>query len=93
MPIVIDYTRMFPVFDRQAVESYRKKIAGLHAGLVERRRGGELPFYDLPSQDVSDILRFARERKERFDNIVVLGIGGSALGLISLDAALRSPYG
>jgi hypothetical protein len=59
MPIVIDYTRMFPVFDRQAVESYRKKIAGLHAGLVERRRGGELPFYDLPSQDVSDILRFA----------------------------------
>ena len=34
----------------------------------------------------------ARRLEGRFANLVVLGIGGSALGLIALNSALRTPY-
>jgi glucose-6-phosphate isomerase len=53
---------------------------------------GKLPYLDLHKQDISDILLFAEANRGRFDNIVVLGIGGSALGLIALRTALGDPY-
>jgi glucose-6-phosphate isomerase len=61
---------------------------------VQARRKRDLRWMDLPYQtEVHDaILAYADETLGRFENIVVLGIGGSALGNRALHTALSSPY-
>jgi glucose-6-phosphate isomerase len=76
----------------EAVESYRAKVRGIHDELMARRKAGRLPFYDLPRQDLGPIEKYAARVKGSYSTVVVLGIGGSALGLLSLNAALRTPY-
>src|SRR5688572_23441556 len=63
------------------------------AGLQTRRSAGELGFLELPGNDAlhSQSVEFAKRTRGRFDDIVVLGIGGSALGPIALRTALRKP--
>ncbi len=92
MPITIDYRRMMPPLSKEVVESYRVKVRAVHEDLVARRRGGKLPFYELPRQDLAPIEQYASRVKGSYTTLVVLGIGGSALGLLSLNAALRTPY-
>ncbi len=92
MGITIDFGRMVPAFGLNAVESYAGKVRSLHARLAERRAAGALPFYELPLQDTGALKACARRLEGRFANLVVLGIGGSALGLIALNSALRSPH-
>ncbi len=61
---------------------------------VRRRRGqGEYGFYGLgnQSQSVPGITRFAEGVGQAFDHVLVLGIGGSALGMKALLNALRRP--
>jgi glucose-6-phosphate isomerase len=61
---------------------------------VRRRRGqGEYGFYGLGNQPqaVQTIRRFAEGVGQAFDHILVLGIGGSALGAKALLNALRRP--
>jgi glucose-6-phosphate isomerase len=89
--IQIDYRRMIPPLARDKVESYRSRVREIHDELSDRRKSGMLPFYDLPYQDISGIEKYAAGAKG-FNNLVVLGIGGSALGLSSLNAALRTPF-
>lgn len=61
---------------------------------VLARRGKDLRWLDLPYQTAvhDEILEYAASVKGRFENVVVLGIGGSALGNIALHSALNSPY-
>lgn len=61
---------------------------------VQARRTKDLRWLDLPHQDemLQRILAYAAKVEGRFDNIVVLGIGGSALGNRALHAALNGPY-
>ncbi len=61
---------------------------------VQGRRTSDLRWLDLPFQDdvASEVLSFAAGVKGRFQNVVVLGIGGSALGTNAIQAALNSPY-
>jgi glucose-6-phosphate isomerase len=61
---------------------------------VQARRGDDLRWLDLPYEDeVRDsILAYAAERAGRFDAVVVLGLGGSALGTIACQAALNGPF-
>lgn len=58
-----------------------------------RRREGEHGFYDLGDQaeTVSAIRRFAEGVGQAYDHVLVLGIGGSALGTKALVNALRPP--
>jgi glucose-6-phosphate isomerase len=91
MSIRIDYRRMIPPLARDRVESYRGRVREIHGELVSKRKSGKLPFYELPYQDISSIEKFAAKTKG-FKHLVVLGIGGSALGLSSLNAALRTPF-
>jgi glucose-6-phosphate isomerase len=58
----------------------------------ERRGRGELGFLDLPAarERTQQIKQFAEGAGQAFSDIVVLGIGGSALGPIALRSALRS---
>jgi glucose-6-phosphate isomerase len=61
---------------------------------VRRRRGqGEYGFYGLgdQAQAVQQIRRFAEGVGQAFDHVLVLGIGGSALGMKALLNALKRP--
>ncbi|GJM22419.1 MAG: glucose-6-phosphate isomerase [Planctomycetota bacterium] len=71
--------------DLQAAESAH---AAHRKSLLDKRAGGELGFFDLPDQQIDAIRAFADKQHGRFENIVVLGIGGSALGTQALHAAL-----
>jgi glucose-6-phosphate isomerase len=66
--------------------------AALAAVLARRTR--DLRWLDLPAQEKvhAEILDYAASVSGRFRNVVVLGIGGSALGNIALQTALNSPY-
>jgi glucose-6-phosphate isomerase len=61
---------------------------------VLARRSRDLRWLDLPAQEKvhGEILDYAASVHGRFKNVVVLGIGGSALGNIALQTALNSPY-
>ncbi len=61
---------------------------------VQARRGTDLRWLDLPYADEvrASIRNYAESIRGRFENIVVLGIGGSALGPIALDSALCGVY-
>jgi glucose-6-phosphate isomerase len=62
-----------------------------HRDLTRRRNEGSLPFYDLPSrvEVIEEVLAFAAGVKDRFSDVVVLGIGGSSLGPSALYVALK----
>ncbi len=72
------------------------------AGLEEQAKSADSAirdsrpgFMELPfSQEkvVEEILEFTASRQQDYDNFVVLGIGGSALGNIALQTALNPPY-
>lgn len=61
---------------------------------VQARRHKDLRWLDLPhrAEMLARVQAYAARVAGRFDNIVVLGIGGSALGNRALHAALNSPY-
>jgi glucose-6-phosphate isomerase len=61
--------------------------------LEARRRTGEIGFPDLPKDRglATATVALARELAGRFDNLIVLGIGGSSLGGKALVSALAHP--
>lgn len=66
-----------------------------HAILRQERETKKYGFYDLYRDD--SVFADVAAKAERFkafgyDNLVVLGIGGSALGLTALNTALNTPY-
>src|SRR3989339_491416 len=60
----------------------------------EERIKGKLPFLDLPYQKniATEIIKTANSLKGKFENLVVVGIGGCALGDISIHTALNHPF-
>ncbi|MBI4689059.1 MAG: glucose-6-phosphate isomerase [Nitrospirae bacterium] len=58
---------------------------------IKSRERPELAFIDLLEQDVSEIKKIAGDIRGNFDNFVILGIGGSALGPRAIIDAL-SPF-
>jgi glucose-6-phosphate isomerase len=76
------------------------ELEGLRARSAEAlddvlaRRSKDLRWLDLPYQEEScrEITEYAASVRGRFRNVVVLGIGGSALGNIALQTALNSPF-
>jgi len=65
-----------------------------HAAVQRRRASGEMGFYDLPyATDTQDaVKRLAEGFGQWFEDIVVLGIGGSGLGTVALRDALLGPW-
>ncbi len=77
-----------------AGSEWAKRVADLTASLESTRNTGwerwrGLPFDPVKSQHINDVLAIAERCQGRFDNMVVLGIGGSALGNIALQSALN----
>lgn len=65
-----------------------------HEEVEDRRASGEMGFFDLPEAEASAraIQDLADSFGQWFENIVVLGIGGSALGTSTLRDALLGPH-
>jgi glucose-6-phosphate isomerase len=101
MAISLDYNNMLRPrlggehgIDPSRLAALRERIAAVHADTLERHRTEELGFFDLPAAIpvVDEIEGFANGVGQAFENVVVLGIGGSALGTIALKTALLNPY-
>lgn len=75
------------------IRSLTERFEMTRADLEKRSESGNLPFWNLPFDEdmIESVNRFATEKRERFRNFVLLGIGGSALGPIALHSALNHP--
>jgi len=60
--------------------------------IIQNAGAGMLGWMDLPRQDPSPLLVFAEQRRGRYDSLLVVGIGGSALGTTALATALLPFY-
>ncbi len=72
------------------VLDYSDKVAEAREELVRDRKAGTLGFYDLPEQGSSHISSYVDALDPAFDTMVVLGIGGSALGNKAIYSALKT---
>ena len=95
--IVLDYGNMMaPRLDGRGIDpadldGLADRFREIHDDVAGRRSSGELGFYQLVERSglIDEIEAFADGPGQAFENVVVLGIGGSALGATSLLHALR----
>ena len=78
---------------RARLEELEGRFRDIQAEVRTRQADGEYGFYRLAEQpaNVKSIASFAEGLGQAHDHVVVLGIGGSALGAKALLNALRSP--
>jgi glucose-6-phosphate isomerase len=78
---------------RSRLDELAARFPAVQAEVAERRRDGEYGFYDLVHQGdtVTEITTFADGLGQAHEHVLVLGIGGSALGTKALLDALRPP--
>ncbi|MSR35262.1 MAG: glucose-6-phosphate isomerase [Gemmatimonadetes bacterium] len=71
-----------------------ERFRAAHADVEARRRAGEIGFFDLPwASETSGLVKeVADSFGQWFENVVVLGIGGSGLGAVTVRDALLGPY-
>lgn len=97
--LMLDYSNMMtPRLDGHGLEpdalaGLADRFRAVHEDTVARREAGELGFFALPDRTelIQEIEAFADGPGQAFENVVVLGIGGSALGTTALLHALRGP--
>jgi glucose-6-phosphate isomerase len=96
MAIRIDYGNMLAAHVPGGVaddawSAARDAFGGAMKTFAARRAAGELGFIGLAEghPSIAELRRFADGVGQAFNDIVVLGIGGSALGTIALRSALR----
>jgi glucose-6-phosphate isomerase len=69
-------------------------VAEQHARLGAEHAAGGQRWMDLPSDTalVTEIETFAAEVRDRYENFILVGIGGSSLGAIATVQALTNPF-
>lgn len=79
---------------RAELDAQIDKAGAAHEKLAQTRSRGEIGFYDLADEtgQIEKIQDMAKRVQSRYENLLVLGIGGSALGMRCLAQALLSPY-
>ncbi len=101
MKLRLDYNNMLTKFigEHGLLEEDLKNIKIVadkaHKAMVDKRKNGKMDWRDLPHNQeavVEDILSYVDEVKNDFDAFVVLGIGGSALGPLSVQQAINHPF-
>jgi len=72
----------------------RERFLSALASVDERRASGDMGFFDLPyaAETVSEVRQLAEGFGQWFEDVVLLGIGGSGLGAIVIRDALLGPY-
>ncbi len=78
---------------RSEIDGLQVRAETIHAEL-NKRRHADLGFFDLPHHEkgVRESKALADRSRERFENFLLLGIGGSALGPAALVSALCHPH-
>ena len=78
---------------RESIQELSRRFTEIQAEVRRRRGAGEYGFYRLVDQapTVRTIKTFAEGLGQAHDHVLVLGIGGSALGTKALLNALRPP--
>jgi len=78
---------------RAKLKELASRFGEIQKGVHRRRQAGEYGFYKLVDQErpVREIKTFAEGLGQAHDHVLVLGIGGSALGTKALLNALRRP--
>ncbi|KXS40632.1 MULTISPECIES: glucose-6-phosphate isomerase [unclassified Candidatus Frackibacter] len=102
MKIKLDVNNMFTEqvgaehgIKKEDIDKLQDDLLKAHKAIKRARKAGELGFMELPETQkevAKDIKELVATKKDDFDNFVVLGIGGSALGAIALQTALNHPY-
>jgi len=96
MNITIDFTNLFnhdkmpngiSMNDFKNSEFMCEKAYNL---FFSKRTIEPLGFYDLPDREVDHIIDYAERINSKYDTMVVLGIGGSALGNKAVYRAMRT---
>ncbi|MDR1619537.1 MAG: glucose-6-phosphate isomerase [Clostridiales bacterium] len=99
MRLTVDFNNMMAGYiggrgiQTSEIDALRPKLAAAVAAMRDKR--GAMKWRELPynqQEIVADIERAAKDIAARFENFVVLGIGGSALGPIAVQQALNPPY-
>jgi glucose-6-phosphate isomerase len=67
---------------------FAPRLEHAREAVLARAGTGMLGWTELPGRDPKPYLDFAAARAGRYDQLLVLGIGGSALGTIALSTAL-----
>jgi glucose-6-phosphate isomerase len=77
-------------FTAADLDAVRERAAEAVRSLAAKRAAGELPMFDLAQhpEALGRITALAREVRDEIDTLVVLGIGGSALGSRAILEAL-----
>lgn len=73
-------------------EELAKQTSPVISMLNKERKAGKTPYRDLPfkTQIIQDVEDLTSKYEDNCENLVILGIGGSALGNIALQTALNS---
>jgi len=94
MTLRLDYSNMMISpggIDEKIWGGAAKQFADAKRGFDSVRAGGTVGFVDLPRDAalLDQVAAFARPARGEYDDVVILGIGGSALGPTALRSALR----
>ncbi|HPB32217.1 MAG TPA: glucose-6-phosphate isomerase, partial [Candidatus Sumerlaeota bacterium] len=75
----------------QEIKALQARTSAIHDDLAQKRKDGELGFFDLPYDNllVQAITAISSDIRRNFENFVVVGIGGSCLGPMCLHHALN----
>jgi len=100
MAIRLDFSHMMSDFigpargiTRKEISELTPRAAAISGSIEADREAGDLGFYRLPydMEAANEVSRIAGLFREKCDDFVVLGIGGSALGGAALFRALCHP--
>ena len=94
MTLRLDYSNMMISpggIDQKTWSEASSQFAAARRGFDSLSSGDTVGFVDLPRNSalLDQVTRFAGLARGKYDDIVILGIGGSALGPIALRTALR----
>ena len=101
IPLRLEYTNALDtaigsahVLGRAEIQRAAPAVKELLARIEREHRAGQHCYRGLPhdTEMLKQIQAAVRRYAGRFENLVVLGIGGSALGNIALQTALNPPY-
>ena len=70
------------------------RFQSAYAAVEARRVGGDMGFFDLPyaGDTIEQVRELADGFGQWFEDVVVLGIGGSGLGAVVIRDALLGPF-
>ena len=95
MSIALDYTNCLSEaigathgLTKSEIDTLVAKFPKHHENIDEVRSSGESAFFDLPYQDTTELKALLKKHHGKWENLVVLGLGGSVLAPATIFNAL-----